>query len=95
MEHESVRPNGATSGGFAAQPAGSFDLVVANILAETLVELRDVLSQAVAPGGTLLLSGIEARRLKLVEEAFIGPRWRLARSLPKGDWVSIALHPQA
>jgi ribosomal protein L11 methyltransferase len=88
-------PNNATSGGFAARGPGAFDLLVANILAETLVELRPALAAAVRPGGTLVLSGIESRRLKMVEEAFIGRGWRLARTVPKGDWVSLSLHHDA
>lgn len=92
VSHETARPNGATAGGFASRGEGSFDLVVANILAETLVELRDALRRAVAPGGTLVLSGIEARRLKMVEEAFIEADWPLAKAVTKGDWVSLALH---
>jgi len=35
-----------------------YPLVVANILAGTIVELRELLAARVAPGGTLLLSGI-------------------------------------
>lgn len=88
-------PNGATSGGFSARGPGAFDLLVANILAETLVELRPALVAAVRPGGILVLSGIESRRLKMVEEAFIGRGWRLARTVPKGDWVSLSLHHDA
>ena len=85
-------PNGARGGGFAARGAGAFDLLVANILAETLVEMHSALTSAVRPGGTLVLSGIEGRRLKLVEEAFIRPPWCLARTVTKGDWVSLSLH---
>ena len=80
---------------FAARGPGAFDLLVANILAETLVELRPALAAAVRPGGTLVLSGIESRRLNMVEEAFIGRGWRLARTVPKGDWVSLSLHHDA
>jgi len=92
--HESPRPapNGATGGGFASRGKRSFDLIVANILAETLVELRSSLSEAAADGGILVLSGIEARRLKIVEEAFIRPPWRRVRTVAKGDWISICLH---
>jgi ribosomal protein L11 methyltransferase len=85
-------PNGATSGGFAARDKHSFDLVVANILAETLVEMRSSLTGAVCRGGFLVLSGIEARRLKMVEEAFIGSGWCCVRCVTKGDWVSLCLH---
>jgi ribosomal protein L11 methylase PrmA len=88
-------PNGATGGGFGARGAAAFDLLVANILAETLVEMRDALASAVRPGGTLVLSGIEARRLKMVEEAFIRPPWCLARTVTRGEWVSLSLHHTA
>jgi len=36
----------------------SYDLVIANILAEVIIELRDTLLDHVKPGGTLLLTGI-------------------------------------
>jgi ribosomal protein L11 methyltransferase len=86
---------GGSGTGIRAAAAGSFDLVVANILAETLVELRDVLTGAVRAGGTLILSGIEARRLKIVEEAFIRSPWCIARVLARGEWVSLSVHHQA
>jgi ribosomal protein L11 methyltransferase len=90
---ETSDPSTATpTGGFRTYGAGAFDLLVANILAETLVEMHDSLIDAVRPGGTLVLSGIEARRLKMVEEAFIRPPWRLARTVAKGEWASISLH---
>jgi ribosomal protein L11 methyltransferase len=41
---------------------GSFDLVVANILAPTLIELADDLRRLTAPGGRLVISGILADR---------------------------------
>jgi ribosomal protein L11 methyltransferase len=88
-------PNGASGGGFAACARASFDLVVANILAETLVEMCETLTSAVKPGGSLVLSGIEARRLKSVEEAFIRSPWRLERTITRGDWVSLSLHHDA
>ena len=84
--------NNAVGGGFAERGPQAFDLVVANILAETLVEMRTSLTGAVRAGGVLLLSGIEARRLKNVEEAFIRPPWTLVRTVVRGDWVSLSLH---
>jgi ribosomal protein L11 methyltransferase len=88
-------PNGATDGGFVSRGDGAFDLVVANILAETLVEMCQLLTSAVRPGGCLVLSGIEARRLKSVEEAFIRSPWRCVRTITRGDWVSLSLHRHA
>ncbi len=68
-----------------------FDLVVANILAETLVELRPSLTSAVREGGVLILSGIEAGRLGMVLDAFVHPPWTLLRRVQKGEWASVAI----
>jgi len=58
---------------------GPFDLVVANILANTLVELAGRLATQVAPGGFLLLSGI----LRAQEDE-VGRPFLEAGLLPEG-----------
>src|SRR5439155_22959320 len=50
---------------------GSFDLVVANILLNTLVELAPAIARRVAPGGTLLLSGLLAQQGGEAERAYL------------------------
>ncbi len=47
-----------------------FDLVLANILANTLVELAPLLTRAVAPGGRLVLSGILEAQVDEVQAAY-------------------------
>jgi ribosomal protein L11 methyltransferase len=47
-----------------------FDVVLANILAEENVRLADALVSRLAPGGTLVLSGILEEKEALVSEAF-------------------------
>ncbi|MEM1439543.1 MAG: 50S ribosomal protein L11 methyltransferase [Pseudomonadota bacterium] len=49
---------------------GQFDLVVANILAQPLIELAARIAMAVKPGGRLLLSGILADQAKAVAKAY-------------------------
>lgn len=49
---------------------GPFDVIVANIVAEVLVALREALSAALSPGGALVLSGILSERRAYVEKAF-------------------------
>lgn len=51
-------------------PAESFDLVVANILANPLIALAPVISQHVAPGGDLVLSGILETQVEAVRAAY-------------------------
>lgn len=59
-----VRLNGLTDkvthvvGTLDALPAGTFDLVLANIYGDILLEIAPQLTARLVPGGTLLLSGI-------------------------------------
>jgi len=57
-----------------------FDLVVANILEEPLRELKPALLGALAPGGTLLLSGFTPRQVPALRVAFaeLGGRAEIA-----------------
>jgi ribosomal protein L11 methyltransferase len=52
-----------------AEVDGSFDIVVANILAPTLIDLADDLIRVTAPGGSLVISGVLAERHSHVEAA--------------------------
>jgi ribosomal protein L11 methyltransferase len=76
---------------------GPFELVVANILANTLVELAPELDRQLAPGGVVLLSGILAPQEAEVRAAYVA---RGLRPLPGGDrrdgeWSLLALEKPA
>jgi ribosomal protein L11 methyltransferase len=76
-----------------AAVAGPFDLVVANILANTLVELAPEIASQLAPGGAVLLSGILAPQEAEVRAAYLAQG---LRPLPGGDrrdgeWSLLAL----
>lgn len=51
-------------------PAATYDLVIANILAEVIILLRDTLLLHLAPGGRLLLTGILSSQADKVTAAF-------------------------
>jgi ribosomal protein L11 methyltransferase len=51
-------------------PASTFDLVIANILAEVIIELRDTLLLHLTSDGTLLLTGILSTQANKVKNAF-------------------------
>jgi ribosomal protein L11 methyltransferase len=53
-----------------AEAMGTFDIVVANILAEPLIQNSGNICDKVAPGGSLALSGILAEQADRVIEAF-------------------------
>lgn len=67
--------------------SSSFDLVIANILADVLVDLSDTLADHVAEGGTLLLSGLLSSQLETVEKAFAN-QFVLQHHV-KGDWALV------
>ena len=68
---------------------GSFDLVVANILAEENVRLAPELCARVAPGGYLVLSGILAEKVDFVTQAF-NPRFTASSKVKyAGEWACI------
>jgi ribosomal protein L11 methyltransferase len=69
---------------------GRFDVVVANILAPTLIELAEDLIASLAPNGVLIVSGVLADRHDHVEAA-LRPLQRMARSTLDG-WAAITLH---
>ena len=53
--------------------AAPFDLIVANILARPLMQLAPEMAAHLAPGGSLILSGILDRQRDAVLAAYIGP----------------------
>ncbi|HEY1107825.1 MAG TPA: 50S ribosomal protein L11 methyltransferase [Opitutaceae bacterium] len=75
-----------------ASEKGAVDILLANIQADVLMRFADELVGAVAPGGTLILSGILAQENAQVRAAFeaAAPRWTLnARTM--GEWSDVVL----
>jgi len=68
------------------------DVLLANILANVLVEFRVALTRGVRKGGTLILSGILATECDAVQMAFreAAPAWTQT-SRTMGDWSDIVL----
>ena len=100
VARENATRNGAAlelTGAAVDEIAGTFDVVVANILANVLVELAPALAARVAPGGVLLLSGIlgpqeeEVRRAHV--EAGLQPLGDGDRR--DGEWSLLALRRPA
>lgn len=75
---------------------GTYDLVLANIIARILIDLAVPLAEAVAPGGTLLLSGIISMREPAVRRAFDATGLVFDRQQQIDDWlVMIYRRPRA
>jgi ribosomal protein L11 methyltransferase len=85
---------GVAAAGLAA-PAlagrGRFDLIAANILARPLVRLAPDLSRALAPGGSLVLSGLLSKQERQVLAAYLPLGFHLRRRFTLGDWPTLVL----
>jgi ribosomal protein L11 methyltransferase len=66
---------------------GEYDLVLANIIARILIDLSEDLARAVAPGGTLVLSGIIGMREPAVRRAFDALGLEFVRQEQIEDWI--------
>jgi ribosomal protein L11 methyltransferase len=68
---------------------GSFDIILANILAEELVRLAPSLCQRLSPGGSLVLSGILEEKEGLVRSGFSSQPLEYVETRHEGEWVAI------
>jgi ribosomal protein L11 methyltransferase len=82
-ETQVVHPESA-----AANP-GSFDLIVANILARILAILAEDMAAALAPGAFLVSSGIIADREDEVALAYAAVGLERVERRQEGDWVAL------
>jgi ribosomal protein L11 methyltransferase len=77
------------SAGASGPFAGTYDLVLANIIARVLIELAAPIAAAVAPGGTLALSGIIESREPAVRRAYEAVGLLFDRRSQIEDWVAL------
>ncbi|MGH2417452.1 MAG: 50S ribosomal protein L11 methyltransferase, partial [Candidatus Limnocylindria bacterium] len=81
----------AAEGTLDPEPAERYSLVLANLVAAVLVELAPRLAAHVAPGGTLLASGIIEPRASEVVAALSAAGLRQVDRRDDGEWVSLRL----
>ncbi|MDP9354030.1 MAG: 50S ribosomal protein L11 methyltransferase [Chloroflexota bacterium] len=74
---------------------GTYDLVLANIIARVLVELASGITAAVAVGGSLVLSGIIESREPAVRRAFEANGLVFQRRSQIEDWVALVYRREA
>lgn len=67
----------------------SFDIILANILAEELVRLAPHLTERLTSGGLLVLSGILAEKESMVRKGFAPYPLNYQETLHEGEWVAI------
>ncbi len=68
---------------------GTYDMVLANIIARVIAQLAPALLRATRPGGILIASGIIAERRHEAEEPLRAAGLTDIRDLTEGDWVTL------
>lgn len=97
VARENADRNGAAldevSGTPVGRVGGTFDVVVANILANVLVEIAPHAAARLAPGGTLLLAGILSPQEEEVRRAYVALGLAPLPVLDRrdGEWSLVAL----
>jgi ribosomal protein L11 methyltransferase len=66
-----------------------YDLIFANILARPLVALAQNLTQALAPGGDLILSGLTLEQMRWIEATYVNRGLVLSRRIMRGNWAAL------
>jgi len=69
----------------------TFEVITANILAEPLIELAPEVCAHLAPGGTVILSGLLKDQKKEVLNAYENQGLNLKDEFPENDWVALVL----
>ncbi|GAA5480922.1 50S ribosomal protein L11 methyltransferase [Haloferula sargassicola] len=69
-------------------PPRTYDVVLANIFSKVLIQAFPVIAKTLAPGGSLVLSGILATQAWEVFEAAAGHGLGFPKVVKKGKWVT-------
>ena len=75
---------------------GTYDIVVANILAPVIIMLTGEADRHLKSGGIFITSGIINMKEEAVKEAFAAhPVWEVLETTYQGEWVSITARKRA
>jgi ribosomal protein L11 methyltransferase len=96
VARENVALNGVAGivevreGSLPVESAGGWDIVVVNILAETIVQMLPALAAHLRAGGLLIVSGIVASQEQPVSAALDAQGFVLVEQQREGDWLALA-----
>lgn len=77
--------------GYIQSVTGVYDLIVANVYLEPIFLMREEFKKRLAPGGTLVLSGIPGLRRAEAVEGMLKGGFTLAAEHVDGEWVALEL----
>jgi len=77
-------------------PEGEFDVVVANILADVILGMREELYSLTRPSGTFIASGIIDTRGQDVENGLVEQGFVHVETTRRGEWIAVVVRrPEA
>lgn len=68
----------------------SFDIIIANIIRNTILELLDGIISKLAPDGTMLFSGLLASDRPIIEKALAERHFSVLSVQQENDWIGMA-----
>ncbi len=77
-------------GSIDAVTEAGFDVILANIIRNTILELLDSMLGKVAPKGTILFSGLLTADRELIEQALNERGFSVINVLQENDWIGMA-----
>jgi ribosomal protein L11 methyltransferase len=77
-------------GSLPVEPSAGWDIIVVNILAETIARMAPALAAHLATGGLLIASGVLAWQEQLLSEALAAQGFVLAERWREEDWLALA-----
>ena len=75
--------------------SGSFDVVLANILARPVIRMAPALAKRLAPGGVAVLAGFLTRDADRVARAQVAAGLLIAARFEDGDWTALLVRRRA
>lgn len=82
---------GAAARGRSPAPGGRYDLIVANMLLSHLIEVGPRVVRALAPGGTLVMSGVLVDQQAALVSAYASPGLRVLDEHRLDGWAALTL----
>ncbi len=93
---ENTRKNGVENnieiriGSLEVVTESNFDIILANIIRNTILELLDVMIKKLSIHGKIILSGLLVADQPIIEEALNERNFKIISVLKENDWIAIA-----
>lgn len=71
-----------------------FDLILANIIRNTILELLDAMLSKLSPNGKILFSGLLLTDREIIEQALLQRNVQVINVIQENDWIAIAAERQ-